>query len=388
PTGPGYLTVAPNASAIPKASNLNFIPKQTIPNMVVVPVSATGSVAVFNGSGGTSNVIVDVLGWFPSGTAFTGLTPARLLDTRFGAPADATIDGLDGGGGAIPGGTTLNTAVVGRGGVPASGVGAVALNVTVTNPTVAGFLTVYPAGTKAPTASNLNFVPGQTIPNMVIVPVGNSGQISIFNSAGNANVIVDVLGWFPNPTDPPTAFGNALTLTKTGLGATAFGATPDVTIAPVQAVLGTATSDVADTFPTFDFTTGIYTAANGKTSYYPFGRTVCFDKDTFCLYFGGASATSLTFTGFSYFNDPKALLFDVNGLGMLSRASDFPTAMTYTAGGSTTFGTGMSTSGLYLTVFSRGIPFVSDTGAAQTPDPHDVYVTGLFGGVLIKPAAS
>jgi hypothetical protein len=71
------------------------------------------------------------------------------------------------------------------------------LNVTATGPTAASYLTVWPAGTDRPIASNLNFTAAQTIPNMVIAKVGAGGQISIFNAAGTTDVIVDVLGWFP-----------------------------------------------------------------------------------------------------------------------------------------------------------------------------------------------
>ena len=60
--------------------------------------------------------------------------------------------------------------VVGRGNVPGSGVGAVALNVTAVLPSTASFLTVFPQGVSRPLASNLNFSVGQTVPNMVIVP--------------------------------------------------------------------------------------------------------------------------------------------------------------------------------------------------------------------------
>jgi hypothetical protein len=71
------------------------------------------------------------------------------------------------------------------------------LNVTIANPSAASFLTVFPAGEARPTAANLNYVPGQTVPNMVIVKLGAGGQISLFNFAGNVDVIVDVAGWFP-----------------------------------------------------------------------------------------------------------------------------------------------------------------------------------------------
>jgi hypothetical protein len=130
----------------------------------------------------------------PPGRDFVPLVPARLLDTR---PGGATIDGKFSGSGAVGPGQTLTLTVTGRGGVPASGVGAVALNVTVTEPTTAGFITVWPTGTTRPTASNLNFVAGQTIPNMVIATIGTNGQVSLFNSAGATHLVVDVLGTFP-----------------------------------------------------------------------------------------------------------------------------------------------------------------------------------------------
>jgi hypothetical protein len=120
-----------------------------------------------------------------------------LLDTR---PAAPTIDGQFAGIGAIGAAATRNLTVVNRGGVPATGAGAVALNVTATNPTSNSYLTVWPTGAGQPLASNLNFGSGQTVPNMVIVPVGADGQISIYNNAGRVDVIVDVLGWFPTGT--------------------------------------------------------------------------------------------------------------------------------------------------------------------------------------------
>ncbi len=193
PTANSYVTVWPAGAARPTASNLNVVAGQTVPNMVIVPVGAGGKISLFNFAG-TVDLVVDVLGWFPAGGSYTGLSPARLMDTRPGLP---TVDGQAVGAGPVGQGGTTDLTVVGRGGVPASGVGAVALNVTVTNPTLGSFLTVWPAGEARPTASNLNMVAGQTVPNMVIVPVGAGGKISIFNNGGTVDVIVDVLGWFP-----------------------------------------------------------------------------------------------------------------------------------------------------------------------------------------------
>ena len=192
PTAASFLTVFPSGSQRPNASNLNFSAGQTIANMVVVPVGADGQISLYN-SVGLTDVLVDVLGWFADGADYAGFVPARLLDTR---AAGATVDGQFAGGGQSGPGSVLNLKVLGRGGVPATGVGAVAINVTTTQPCAASYLSVYPGGAARPTASNLNFSAGQTIANMVIVPVGSDGQISLYNSTGQTHVLVDVLGWF------------------------------------------------------------------------------------------------------------------------------------------------------------------------------------------------
>lgn len=122
------------------------------------------------------------------------LTPARIFDSRSVAdgPALAT--------------TTRNVTVLGVGAVPATGVSAVVVNVTAVTPTAASWLTVWQAGATKPTASNLNYVAGQVIPNLVVVKVGSGttygGKISLANAAGTTHVIVDVVGWFGDGTNP------------------------------------------------------------------------------------------------------------------------------------------------------------------------------------------
>ena len=194
PGDESYLTVWPTGGEPPNASNLNFTAGQTVPNMVIVAVGVRGSVSLFNAAGST-DVVVDVLGWFPSGTSFGGLTPARLMDTR--APG-LTTDRQFSGAGALAAAGTVRLPVLDRGGVPAAGVGSVVLNVTATGATVESYLTVWPTGRTKPNASNLNFAAARTVPNMVIVPVGGDGSISIFNATGQTHVLVDVLGWIPS----------------------------------------------------------------------------------------------------------------------------------------------------------------------------------------------
>ena len=56
---------------------------------------------------------------------------------------------------------------------------------------------LFPTGIAAPLASNLNFTPGQTIPNLTIVKVGVDGSVSFRNgSPSGAHLIADVAGYF------------------------------------------------------------------------------------------------------------------------------------------------------------------------------------------------
>jgi uncharacterized protein YkwD len=202
PTATSFLTVFPAGAALPLAANLNFLPGQTIANLVTAKVGANGQVSLYN-LAGYVHVIADVAGWYDTGTDPTGagfhpLTPARILDTRTaGAPLGA--------------GATMNVQVTGRGGVPTTGVTAAVINVTVTDTTGSSFLTVFPSGQALPLAANINWSPGQTVPNLVTAKLGASGQLSVYNLAGNASVIADVAGWYDTGTDPTGAGFHALT---------------------------------------------------------------------------------------------------------------------------------------------------------------------------------
>jgi hypothetical protein len=195
-TAASFLTVYPTGAAQPLASSLNWAAGTTIPGLVTVPVGAGGAITMFNAVGAT-DVVVDLEGYFaaPSGSAGgeVALTPARITDTRTGS-------GKPNAGNTLGVGGTVTVQVTGAGGVPASGASAAILNITVTNTSAAGALTVWPTGAVRPLASNLNWVAGQTAPNRVFVPVGSGGQVSIFNFAGSTDVVVDVSGYFTDAT--------------------------------------------------------------------------------------------------------------------------------------------------------------------------------------------
>jgi hypothetical protein len=114
---------------------------------------------------------------------FNGLTATRVLNTAIGLGAPRAKLGA---------GRILTLKVPG---LPA-GTTAVALNVTVSSPTAASYLTVYPGGKARPGASSLNFVRGQTIPNLVLVPLGPGNTVSFFNKNGTVNVLADMVGYF------------------------------------------------------------------------------------------------------------------------------------------------------------------------------------------------
>ena len=197
PTGTGFLTVWPTGSSMPNASNLNFVADDVVPNLVIVKVGTGGKISIFNETGST-DILVDVVGWFADNAGLQPLVPARLLDTR---PGTTTIDGVAAGAGSVVGDATASLVVTGRGGVPAIGAGTVVLNVTVTSPTTAGYVTAWPSGDARPNASNLNFSPNQTVANLVITKVGVDGRVSLFNSSGATHLIVDVMGWFGSDSE-------------------------------------------------------------------------------------------------------------------------------------------------------------------------------------------
>lgn len=195
PTAATYLQAFPSpasGTAFPLGSSINLTPGQTAAVAVQVTVAASGKVRIRNYAG-TTGVIVDVSGYFMAGTTGNGYFPLATPERHF----DGTITG----------GTAQAVTVTGPN-APA-GATAVVLNLTGVLPGSSSYESAFPtpvaptvsgqAGgtpTPAPAFSNLNLAAGETRANLVTVPIGANGQVSIYNYKGAIHTLVDVQGYY------------------------------------------------------------------------------------------------------------------------------------------------------------------------------------------------
>lgn len=190
PTGSGYVTVFPCGSR-PPVSSVNFRRGQTVANAVIAPVADSGHICVFSSVG--TDLVVDVNGWFSAGGAFHAAGPERVFDTRPGQSPEARRTVVPGPVGPATPVRVRMTDIVGL--TPTDGVGAVSLNVTVTETATAGFVTVYPCGER-PLVSSVNFAAGDTVANAVVAQLSGDGELC-FHASTSVQLIVDLNGWFP-----------------------------------------------------------------------------------------------------------------------------------------------------------------------------------------------
>ncbi len=148
------------------------------------------------GNTGTATQTITVIeappGTTPQVAEYTSVGPKRVFDTRLGAAANSlrTVPAQQVGGAYI-----LHVQMTDLAGyVPATGVGAVSLNVTSTGSTADGFITVYACGALEE-VSSVNFRAGQSVANAVIAPVSPSGTVC-FYALSATDIVVDLNGWF------------------------------------------------------------------------------------------------------------------------------------------------------------------------------------------------
>lgn len=181
PTGPGFLTAFPDGTERPKTSTINFVEDQIVANGVIGKLGTNGAISLYSMT--DVDVIIDITGWFPATANYQTITPTRAIDTR---QTNQRLQPK----------TSLAVDILGKHGIPATGVAAVTYNLTAVDPATPGFLTAHPSGADRPTTSNVNYEAQQNVANGVITQVGDDGKIAIY-SMSEADVIVDITGWFP-----------------------------------------------------------------------------------------------------------------------------------------------------------------------------------------------
>lgn len=126
----------------------------------------------------------------PAGNGFFTVTPCRILDTR-------SADGASGGP-ALDGGSTRLLLAATRCGIPATAT-ALSFNLTVTNASSAGNLTLYAGDGALPNTTAINFNAGRTRANNAVLKLSGDGTAALkirSNGPGVVDVIVDVNGYF------------------------------------------------------------------------------------------------------------------------------------------------------------------------------------------------
>jgi hypothetical protein len=202
--------------------------------LVSVPLDSLGRMQL-RLSSGAAKVSVDVHGWYASTGTPTGLFHAVPRTRASGA--------------VIPASAPRDVAITGVGGVPASGVDAVLLNLTVVTPTASGDLFAGPGGV-TPTVSEQSYSAGRSISQLVIARRSADGKVRIALSAGSAAVLVDVWGYYGSDGD----VAHRVVPTRVLNGSTA----PDVTF--------TVPGLPADTHSVVLVTTVVGPTANGYLS--------------------------------------------------------------------------------------------------------------------------
>ena len=190
----GYLTAYPAAN--PAVASVNYAVLSR-PNLTLVPL-VNGKFTLQNRFG-TTDAMVDIVGYFDSAATarYVGLpAPVRIADTRSGNGGQL---------GLLPNGGRFGLDVGGLSSLPytASGlwIGMTAIGVVPNAYAGAGYLTIYPAGTAQPHASNLDFTGNRSILNNGIATL--SGRTASLppgyltaDTGVSVHVIEDAYGYF------------------------------------------------------------------------------------------------------------------------------------------------------------------------------------------------
>jgi IPT/TIG domain len=176
PTGPCFNIVS--------ATKISVItPAAPSPGMVDIHVVTPA---------GTTNTALGDRYTYVAKSSYKALTPFRICDTRSGSPTSACRGRTLG--------APITVQITSASGPVMPGAQAVVVNLTAINhSSSATFVSAYPAGGARPLVSNINVDGAAVQANLAVVALSPGGAITIFNSVGSVDVIVDVQGYFAAP---------------------------------------------------------------------------------------------------------------------------------------------------------------------------------------------
>jgi hypothetical protein len=191
--GSGWVALTPSPTNNPATSTINFPVGDNRANNVTTPLSPTGALSALYKSlaGKSTHLIFDVTGYFledDSGATYDPIPPVRLLDTRAATGLNGKFVSLH----------PRTFQVTGVHGIPSDAT-AITGNLTVTNQTAGGFVSLTPLPTSAPSTSTLNFPVGDNRANGVTVRLSPTGSLSAVykgSSGATVDLLLDVSGYY------------------------------------------------------------------------------------------------------------------------------------------------------------------------------------------------
>lgn len=238
--GPGWVRTWGTRGGRPATSTINAdTPGSIVANAAIVPLDGDGSFVIESSM--TTRLVVDVMAWLDDtgGSAaagrFVALPPARLADTRIAA--GTTL----GSGSPNPWSRTasqIDVDVAGHLGVPDDGTaGAAVISVAaIARPDAAGWIAGFPKGGTWGGTSNVNVVAGDIRANVMVVPLGADGGVSL-RTLDIADAAIDLVGYITSSAAPAGSAGlysaidpTRLVDTRTGLGFGRLGAEAPVSV--------------------------------------------------------------------------------------------------------------------------------------------------------------
>jgi hypothetical protein len=218
----GAPTIEPVGGAVDQADDYSVTSEDCSNNTIPTDGTCTVTVSFNPFAAGLRQATLSVLTASPAGEVRVALDGTGVPDatgTYYGlTQPQRALDTRSGGAPQVAAGATVSAQVANRFGIPATGVSAVVINLTAVKTASAGFLTAFPSGTTRPGTSSINFPAGATIANMVTVPVGADGKVSVYNNGGKVHLIVDVMGWYAKDDTVRAALGMGSQFLAVGSG--------------------------------------------------------------------------------------------------------------------------------------------------------------------------